>query len=203
MRHVTSLVLLSAATFLFTGCGAGKAIGNAIGNGIVNTLTGWPVHSVEGYLTDTGTVVQGDVLIVGDDGGPEALRATFGFDMPVSTFSQAFLRLHVDQIVGLPFAKLGGMWLEVVDLGGSLDPSDFFSPNSSSMEIMSVPTWGQIDIDVTAMAQAAQLAGHGEIHFRLRMVGGDSGDIVSDYVVLSSHDAGIDTSRPNIFFNFD
>lgn len=205
MRHLPSILLLSATTLL-VGCGGGaalgRAIGNAIGNSIANAFTGFPDHSVEGYVSDGGSVVQSDVLRVGDAGG-DALRAMFGFDMPVTSFNQATLRLHIDSLQGQPFAKLGELWLDVVDLGGALDAGDFLAPIIDTMPIMSSPATGEIDVDITAMAQAAQLAGTGNIHFRLRMTTPDSGDVVSDHIILSSHDAGVDTYKPSIFFWFN
>ena len=206
MRHLPSILLLSASTIV-GGCGAagavGNAVGSAIGNGIVNAFTGFPVHSVEGYVTDGGVVVQGDVLRVGDSDLGTRFRSTFGFDLPASSFNKATLRLHIDNVIGQPFMKLGGLFLQRVDLGATLDAGDYGPGHLGSVEILSSATTGLVEIDITAMAQAAQLGGDAEIHFRLRMALAGGGDALTDQIVLSSHDAGVDTTRPSIFFVFD
>ena len=204
MRNIPFILVLGACS-LFVGCGLssiGEGVGNALASGILNAFNGDPVRDIEGYVSDGGVITQGDVLRVGDDGPGTSLRSTFGFDLPASNFGHASLRLHIDHLEGQPFAKLGPLLLDVVELGATLDGGDHYTPVIDSTIILDTPTTGHIEIDVTAMAKAAQMVGT-EIHFRLRMATVNSGDIFADQIVLSSHDAGIDTTRPDIFYRVE
>ena len=205
MRRTRSLVLPSLAlvvALLASGCGVERAVSEAIGQGIRNLFTGLPVRDIEGIVTRDGHVVQDDWLLVGDDAAQDSLRSTFGFSLPSDDVIEAKLTLHLDFAVGMPIAKLGGVYLERVDLGATLDAGDYDSPALGSQLILSDTPVGPVEIDVTDMVYGAKASGASHIHFRLRLAAEASADFAPDQIAFSSRAKGADPTKPNLIFRF-
>lgn len=132
----------------------------------------------------TGAVIQvGDTPVLGTD---LAVRGFLSFSRaaipPGATLVSATLRLHQSFVFSTPYATLGSVFVDHVDLGAGLDFTDATSPAlSDSFGILSSDTSiAYHTLDVTAQVAADISAGRSYTEFRLHMLVGADADGTED-----------------------
>jgi len=141
-------------------------------------------------------------IVVGDGNNDESSLGFVGFPWPqdLVELQTAGLRLYSPAKNGDPFANLGKLLFEAIDMGDGVSESDAVSaalPAAPVWEDGSHWTTGSfIRYDVTDLAQAARNEGLGWFDLRLRFESATNGDSAADAVMLYTQES-ISTGRIN------
>ncbi|MDJ0976500.1 MAG: hypothetical protein QNJ98_18725 [Planctomycetota bacterium] len=194
MRFAPCLALL-LALLLVSACGGGGGGGAAAV--IPATLDARIYESLSGTVHNDnpgGSIVRHDIWCAGDLSNNTTRRAFYSFivgDLPPGAQVQsAVLSAKQYLVVGTPFATLGDVIVDHVDLGPTLNAPDY-SHVQWSLDIgtfSSSPDIGRRALDVTAAVRADVAAGRGVSSFRLRHRLQTDIDGQRDYTAFSSVD---------------
>jgi hypothetical protein len=142
-----------------------------------------------------GSAINGYPLIsVGDNVSDAPLRGFLSFPFPEDNDGVlgGTLRLYVLQIDGTPFADLGRLVLEPVDLGMGLDPGDFGAVALAPGLEDDGTGWAagsDHSYDVGDWVRQAGAAGRERLQVRLRFATDTDSDGFADAVYLYAHEA--------------
>ncbi|WP_457630340.1 Ig-like domain-containing protein [Oceanithermus sp.] len=148
----------------------------------------------------SGSVVNNFPLIaVGDNTSDAPLRGFLSFPFPEENDGVlgGTLRLYVPQIDGAPFADLGRLVLEPVDLGVELDPSDFGAVALAPGLEDDGTGWAagsDHSYDVGDWVRQADAGGRERLQVRLRFTTDTDSDGLADLVTLFAREALGDSS---------
>ena len=172
------------ASLLLLGCGS-----SGVGPNLAEIFPA-PRRSLEGSLTRIGTTDPLLPLRVGDDENDEGWRAFTSFELTVApgrTLERALLRLHLGQVVGDPFGQLGVFLISRMDMGPSLDASDWSAPATAPPPGISSLPLGLSDHDVTPQVQDALNRGVTRVDLRLSFVMEAEPDQAPAYLHFTSY----------------
>ena len=149
-----------------------------------------PERSLEGSVSGDGAVDKAGPLLVGDDAADRSWRGFTSFHLTVpegGAVRSAVLRLHLGQVVGDPFGRLGLLFADRIDMGSSLDAADFAAPAfAQTIGVSSLPM-DLSDFDVTALVQDALDRGLTRVDIRLRFGVSVVQDDVAQHLLLTSY----------------
>jgi hypothetical protein len=180
-----SLGLPGCGDFACVLCGTG---GTGSSSGPTPTTRNFPSDAaLDGMVFSNGAVVAlGGAPFTGDNdlviNGVSA-RQFFSFDLSTLAAAAQPTAAHVylrqAAVRGTPYASLGGLLLEAVNYGGSLDAGDFglapVAPGTPGANVLSTTaTIEWKSLDVLAALAAARQAGLPYLQVRLRFAGLDS-----------------------------
>lgn len=179
MRHVSAgccLVFLPLFLML-TACGGGGGGPDTI----VVAVTG----PLDGFVGKVGNVdTTGSELFVGEY-LTNPTRSVLGFELGAvpagATVIEATLRVELFDVRGVPFTDLGALVLDHVDLGATIDASDYGSTALASAfaTLATTPVQEVKTADVTAQVVSALALGAPRADFRIRFTlesDGNTGD---------------------------
>ncbi|MDJ0522907.1 MAG: hypothetical protein QNJ90_12635 [Planctomycetota bacterium] len=185
-RLTAALVMLIAA-----GCGGSGLVPNLAEIFVPSLEEAFPApnRSLEGSLSPNGDADDLLPLRVGDDEDDRGWRAFTSFTMTVPagrTLKRAELRLHLGQMTGDPFGKLGLLFAERIDMGPALDAADVTAPAVASITGIAALPMGLNNLDVTALVQDALNRGLTRVDIRLRFGVSVVPDAVASYLHFTS-----------------
>lgn len=160
---------------------------------------------MDGYVTNTGFVVQGQRPLAGDDSVNQVARAFYRFPHPALPAGAEIVRavFHVGQEggAGAPYADLGDALVDHLDLGDALDADDFDAAAlTSAFGVLS--TTAVIEekfIDITALVLADVAAGRSRTDVRIRLTTGTDSDADDDFTIWNDAvDSGVTGSVPRV-----
>lgn len=163
-----------------------------------------PVRALEGPLANDGSTDPDAALRVGDDEDNRFWRSFTSFELPEArgrTLADATLALYQGIGEGAPYAKLGLLFAERVDLGPSLDAADFGAPSTSMSLGVSDDTPGSFEIDVTPLVQDALARGIPRLDIRLRFGAAVTFDDTADLTRFTSAVVDVDPTSPPPFLH--
>lgn len=179
------LTVCCTAALLLTACGGGGDGANADVTLLISSEA-----SLDGFVADNAFVDANSEVSVGDTDGTFA-NVTRGFvrfkleDIPAgATLIAAELRLFQFQVMGTPYTSHGSLVADHVNLGGTLDATDFAAvPIQAGIATISTDaTLEYKSTRVTASVAVDIAAGRTTSDFRLRFVLGSDADGVDDFV---------------------
>lgn len=146
----------------------------------------------DGFVTDTAFVdtTTASAISVGDTdaGFANVARGFLRFHLPAlpvgSRIVSVILHLEQSSVTGAPFASLGALVVDHVDIGSSLDATDY-AATALDADIGTLSTTADLgprQVDVTSAVLADEDAGRSTSDFRLRFPVGSDADGVDDYV---------------------
>jgi hypothetical protein len=160
------------------------------GNEVV--LTSDPLN--DGFATQGGGYSAG-FLLVGDETSNDGIVGLHRFPLVLpagATVVQAVLETYQFEVIGSPYAGLGDLRVDSIDLddgvGAGLDEGDYSSAAFSTVpgSLSSSSTLGPRSIDVTAAVQADVAAGRANSDFRIYFQSQTDGNGTEDQVKLIS-----------------
>jgi hypothetical protein len=186
LRRCVWLILAS----LLTACGGG---GGGPPLPVTVVVTSLPLR--DGYVSYLGTAETGSAPIVGDIEAivpGDHVRAVVGFDLggsgvpSTATIQSAVLSMRQIGTWSNPFTDLGHMLLDHVELGSSIDLTDFDAHTLHSgfgvFATAIVPAMNSLEVGVLVQADLA--AGRTFSDFRLRFPTDLDRDDVNDYTAF-------------------
>ena len=153
------------------------------------------VPGLDGWVQGDGTVNTSTAFAaLGDAGAPGVVaRGFFGFDIspvsPSETITGAVVRIFQAAVLGDPYATLGEVVVDHVDVGPALDAGDYtLAPLTTGVGTISTnATLERKTLVVGAQVAADQAAGRGLSHFRLRFsIQDEDGDLDDDFLQLAT-----------------
>src|SRR5262245_41915179 len=150
------------------------------------TLIAPPVAAVDGVVFSTGGVNTVAGVSVGDHNGPGNTQGFFRFDIhalpPPSQIVSVTLHAYQFLIYGTPYASLGTLLVDHVDVGPALDSADHGAAPivAGFTSFPSDPALGWRVVDVTARVLADLAAQRTTSDFRLRFSVANDGDGMED-----------------------
>jgi pSer/pThr/pTyr-binding forkhead associated (FHA) protein len=154
--------------------------------------------SLDGFLLNDGSGSTAQQIVIGngkieDSVGELVARGFMSFDLAElpagATIESVELRFYQESIQGNPYAKLGNLVLERVDLGSNLDASDFSTPalDSGTIPQQTLPAVWYVISDPTLVTwvEREASAGRSRLQLRLRFSQETDGDGEQDLVSLS------------------
>ena len=186
-----SLVLLLLVAS--PGCGGGG--GDAplvLSEPAIATVDLPPIGALDGFVDNTGYVTSTGLggILVGDNSDDHVGQGFFTFDssaLPAGAeILKATLEIRQYGISGYPYADLGVIWLDHVELGGTLDAADWGAPalDGNFAVVSTTPATGPLTADVTDQVAADTHAGRTRSSFRLGFTALTDGDGNSDYAAF-------------------
>jgi hypothetical protein len=176
-----SASLALAATGLLGGCGAGASL-----FGSPEIVANQPALA-DGYVTASGGVYtnSSNAIAVGDnsvEGRRGFVRFSLGGIPGGAEVVSAVLYLAQADVSGTPYATLGTMRVDHMDLGAGIDAGDYFAAALvSDIGVLSAnPLLETKALDVTLRVAADLTAGRTTSDYRLRFPLQDDGDAVVD-----------------------
>jgi hypothetical protein len=152
---------------------------------------------LDGYLLNDGSGGTDQQILVGngkieDTVGELIARGFMSFNLATLpagvTIQSVELRFYQQEVLGNPYAKLGNLVLERVDLGSNLDAGDFSTAALDSHTIAqqtSAGAWYVIsDPTLVTWLEREASAGRSNLQLRLRFALETDGDGQDDYVSL-------------------
>ena len=166
---------------------------------------------LDGSLLNDGSGGSNQPILVGngkieDSVGEIIARGFMSFniaDIPAgATIESVELRFYQQEIQGSPYAKLGNLVLERVDIGSSLEPEDFAAPALDSGTIAqqtSPGAWYVIsDPTLVTWLERELNAGRSRLQLRLRFDQETDGDGEEDYVSILGGGLGSGQNAPQL-----
>jgi len=166
---------------------------------------------LDGFLRNDGSGGANQQILVGngkieDSVGELVVRGFMSFslaDLPAgATIQSVELRFYQQEIRGNPYAKLGNLVLERVDIGSSLDAGDFSTPALDSGAIAqqtSAGAWYVIsDPTLVTWLEREASAGRSRLQLRLRFTQETDGDGEEDYVSVLGGDVLSGQNAPQL-----
>ena len=180
-RSIRLPVLLLLVGPLLAGCGGG---GNTV------TVSLLSISALDGFVTNTGFVDTTHAVAVGDTDGSfsNVARGFVHFDLsglPAGVnIVSAELRLQQSTVFGAPYATLGNVVVDHVNIGIALDASDFgaLALLSDVGTLSNNPVLELKTLSVTQRVRADLAAARSTSDFRFRYPTGSDGDGADDYV---------------------
>ena len=177
--------LALAVAGLLSGCGAG---GGLFGSSEVTTNE---PSTLDGYVTSDGIVVANgaSAMAVGDNGADNGRRGFVRFTLAGipsgATIVEAVLHLAQADVTGAPYATLGSVRVDHMDLGAGLDAGDYAAaPLVSDVGTLSGNAALETkSLDVSSSVAADVAAGRSTSDYRLR------------FLVTTDFDGIIDTAH--------
>lgn len=166
-----------------------------------DTLALAGVAAREGVGNSGGGLTVGSVIL-GDGGVNQVLRGFLSFDLsPIpagATVVSATLQLSQFLVFGEPFAELGSMVADHVDLGAALDIADFSAAplQSAVATLFTTPALGTILVDVTSSVLDDLGDGRTRTEFRLRFTTDTNMDGGQDSTQVGCTSTDDDTQPP-------
>jgi len=173
MRRITLRMLCSSALLfsplILAACGGGIDI-----IPLPDIFGALPTANrlLEGSIAHDGTTDPDAPLRVGDDEDDRSWRAFTSFDLAApdvgDTLTRALLEIHQGNLLNDPYARLGLLFVERIEMGTTRDLADFDAPAGARSIGSSDPSVGTITIDVTALVQEALDLALGRVDMRFR-----------------------------------
>lgn len=192
MRFLPALTLLLLASPL-AACGGGGSLRDAISEGLTQAIP-VRVESLTGSISHDGGIDRDFVMHVGDDARDVMWRGVTAYDLPEPragyALEAATLHLGAERFQGDVFGRLGGIYIQRVDLGGALDAGDYGRAGSGWTLAMDAETLELQQIDLRDLVQAVYDAGSRRLGLRFRTAirspsaDGRSDAATIDYFVL-------------------
>lgn len=196
MTHRAHLVLLAA---LLVGCGGSRPSHVELVEVVPSDVL------VDGFVTNTGFVVQDERPLAGDDAIDQVARAFYRFPHPAlpagAEVVRAIFLVGQEGVSGAPYADLGEALVDHVDLGPGLDASDFDSPALAlAFGVLSTsPALEEKALDVTALVVADIAAGRARTDLRIRLASDTDADQAGDFTIWNdAPGSGVTGSVPRI-----
>ena len=202
LRGVLAWSLLGAVGPLLLACG---------GSGPhVTTVTLPAVAALDGQTSSTGSASPGAALVVGDFSSNASARGHLRFDhSAIPTNAQvvaATLEVFQTVVTATPYADLGNVLVDHVDLGASLDAADHASPAllDSFGTLSTSPVLEGKTLDVTARVRADREAGRTTSDFRLHFAVPTDNDGVQELVIFNDteNNSGTLAQRPRLTLTY-
>jgi len=152
----------------------------------------------DGFVRSDGVAIAvGGGPGVGDNVINVSVRMFYSFETggisDDAVVESAFLRVYQEATLGSPYADLGDLVVDHVQIGADLDSGDYdggtLASNIGTLSDDATPEWKAID--VTALVQSDVTANRMYSEFRLRFTVGTNGDASNDAVLLND---GADSS---------
>jgi len=166
---VRALVAATAAILLVAGCGGGGGDGGPATTTV--TLHSTPTIDgtvIDGVLVNTSTYA----LQVGDTIAAAGKRGFLRFSITGipsgATIVSAELRVHQSFVFGSPYASLGNVVVDQVQIGTALDLGDFGAVGVVEGTLSSDASLGYKTLDVTDAVESDHMLAHPNTDFRLR-----------------------------------
>jgi hypothetical protein len=161
-----------AAAALLGGCGAGGGLFDS-----PEIVSNQPA-TLDGYVTSSGIVVATgpNGIAVGDNAGDDGRRGFVRFSLAGipggAELVSATLHMAQAAVTGVPYATLGNVRVDHMDLGPGLDAGDY-GLAALDLDIGALSSNAALEvksIDVTAQVAADRIAGRPTSDFRLRFL---------------------------------
>jgi multidrug efflux pump subunit AcrA (membrane-fusion protein) len=186
-RRASLVSLLLAAALSCAGCG-----GSGEGAPPETVTVSLPsAAAVDGTVDGDGTAFpSGQAVRAGDTSANASLRGFLSFPLgavpPGAVLVSARLRVRQSAVVGTPYATLGFLLVEPVDVGMALDPSDHSAPvlPGTVVVLSTEADLGPRDADVSAAVLAAVAMGRPSVDLRVRFPLATDGDALDGYVEI-------------------
>lgn len=209
--------LLALLALVFAGCGGGGGGGGPAPAPAPSVI--WLVQlstdALDGHIRSDGTVATtGTCGFVGDIDGPrDAVGGTqvFSFDLsriPAgATIDSASISLYQEAVVGDPFSSHGAVIVSHVDVGPTLDASDFWHvPLELEVGILSADAreeWKSVEVD-SAVRRSMDLGlGRVDLALAWSRSGYSNGDGNPDFVIFNDGgDACGSGNRPTLHVQY-
>jgi hypothetical protein len=184
------------------------------GGGVVDTTvtaTCPPIGALDGFVDETGFVAATGFLgiMVGDNAQGHTAQGFLTFDLsalvPGAVIDAATLEVGQYAISGAPYADLGSIWLDHVELGGTLVAADWGNTalDGNFALLSSTSALGTLRADVKDQVQADVHAGRTRSSFRLGFTALTDGDGVMDVAHLQdAEDAAGSGVLPTLIVRF-
>jgi hypothetical protein len=185
-KLTAALTVCCAAALLLTACGGGGGDGGSADMTLVISSE----ESLDGFVTNTAFVDVNSEVSVGDTDGTfgNVSRGFVRFELlgiPAgATLIAAELRLFQFEVIGTPYATHGNLLADHVNLGATLDATDFAAvpiragvatiSGDATLEYKSTPVTECVAVDIAA--------GRTTSDFRLRFVLDSDADAMDDYI---------------------
>jgi hypothetical protein len=164
--------ILVLTVLSLTGCGGGSGGGGGPPPPTIS-LTILSTPDRDGMIVDATFVFPTFDLQVGDSSSDNPKRGFLSFSHatipPGAVLVSATLRVHQSGVHGTPYADLGNVIVDHIDIGPALDPTDFASPAilDSFATLSTDGTLVYRTLDVSARMAADLAAARGHTDFRL------------------------------------
>lgn len=165
----TRFLLVAVVAFGIPACGGGGGGGAA-----PVTVTLGSIAGLDGFVLSDGTAVTGSAGPgVGDTAADAGARQFWSFDVSGipsgATVTLATFRARQRSVFGDPYAFLGNVIVERVDIGVALDGTDFAVAGIGAFVVLSTDTTIEVKtVDITDRVQAALAAAATRIDLRAR-----------------------------------
>ncbi|MDJ0973015.1 MAG: hypothetical protein QNJ98_00970 [Planctomycetota bacterium] len=190
---------LALVAVLFAACGGGGPSHVEFTEVVPSDVT------VDGFVTSTGFVVQGERPLAGDDAIDQVARAFYRFPHPAfpaeAEVVRAILLIGQEGIRGAPYTDLGDAVIDHVDLGPGLDATDFDAAAlTADFGVLSTtPAIEEKALDITALVLADLAAGRDRTDLRIRMATGSDADQAEDFTIWNdAPNSGVTGSAPRV-----
>lgn len=180
---------------LFACCGALALIGcgGSGSDGIDLTITS--VATFDGFVTNTGfsDTFSASAIAAGDTDGSfmNVSRGLVRFDRstlpPGVTIQRAVLKMNQAAVAGAPYASLGDLVVDHVDLGAAVEATDFGGGLLTAQigTLSTNATLGVKTVDVTDAVRADASAARPTSDFRLYFTVGTNANAADDFVTFN------------------
>lgn len=164
--------------------------------------------NLDGYRANNGQGSTSEEILVGngeivEPAGELVARGFMSFDIssiPASaTIDSVELRFYQVRVTGAPYGKLGGLVLEQVRYGSSLDDAAYSTPAQGSLPLSPVESAGQwytvADGALVNWVQGEVAAGQPHFQLRLRFSIESDGDGEEDWIAIQPGGSFLGSSR--------
>ncbi|MDJ0973154.1 MAG: hypothetical protein QNJ98_01670 [Planctomycetota bacterium] len=170
MRLLTTLSLALIASTA-TACGGGGSIRDAISEALVQSLP-IRVEALTGSLSSDGGIDRDYVMRIGDDARDVMWRGVSAYDLPEPrpgyVLESATLHFGAERFDGDVFGRLGGIYIQRINLGAVLDAGDYGRAGSGWTLALDTETLDVQQIDIRRMVQDVYDAGGRRLDLRFR-----------------------------------
>jgi len=200
MRMLSTALAVFAALG-FVGCGGGSDVVSPVGIGILST------PALDGHVTATGSVSTGDVVMAaGDSVTGDIARFFVSFPLGAipagAQIQSASIEMTQVNVLGTPYLDLGGLALDHMDYGPSLEFGDFgLGALSPAFALLSTtPALGLRTVDVKPQLQADIVALRTRSQYRCRFGATTDGNADDDFVQFNTNEAPSDKPVLVVFY---